>query len=65
MASLVRTLQNNSALRAILRPFANAWVNAAGYRRLGLLYDDIIIEDTPEAEEALRRLPVHVTDARA
>lgn len=29
----------------MLKPLANAYVNAAGYRRVGLKYDDLIPEE--------------------
>ncbi|OLY80537.1 Cytochrome b-c1 complex subunit 7 [Smittium mucronatum] len=55
---------NNKLFRAMVRPLANIWANASGYRRLGLVYDDLIIEESPEAQEALRRLPADVMAAR-
>ncbi|KAJ1915944.1 Cytochrome b-c1 complex subunit 7 [Mycoemilia scoparia] len=64
MAAIARALENCSALRTVLRPFAQSWVNASGYRRLGLLYDDLIIEENPEVTEALRRVPNDQIDAR-
>jgi ubiquinol-cytochrome c reductase subunit 7 len=54
-----------SALHAILRPFSGAYANAAGYRRLGLLYDDLLIEETEAMQEAIRRLPESEQIARA
>ncbi|KAK3817279.1 MAG: cytochrome b-c1 complex subunit 7 [Benniella sp.] len=40
-----------------LQPVANAFVNAAGYRQLGLRYDDILREETDIIREAINRLP--------
>ncbi|KZC05163.1 Cytochrome b-c1 complex subunit 7, partial [Dufourea novaeangliae] len=40
------------------------WVyNMSGFNKLGLMRDDIIHE-SPEVEEAIRRLPKHVRDER-
>ncbi|PVU95983.1 hypothetical protein BB561_001474 [Smittium simulii] len=50
--------------RAVLRPFSEPWARASGYRKYGLIYDDLIIEESPVAQEALRRLPREVMDQR-
>ncbi|RKP26193.1 cytochrome b-c1 complex subunit 7 [Syncephalis pseudoplumigaleata] len=55
----------NSILTSLLRPFAGAFANAAGYRRLGLRYDDLLIEETDVVQEAIRRLPEEEQLARA
>ncbi|OMH84243.1 Cytochrome b-c1 complex subunit 7 [Zancudomyces culisetae] len=64
MEALNRYLVNNKTFRAVLKPFAPLWVKASGYRRLGLRYDDIVIEESPEAQEAMRRLDDDVMQAR-
>ncbi|KAJ1994507.1 Cytochrome b-c1 complex subunit 7 [Dimargaris cristalligena] len=52
-------------VRAALKPFAGPYVTAAGYRKVGLKYDDLVqIDADPVATEALRRLPAHEADAR-
>ncbi|KAK9760655.1 Cytochrome b-c1 complex subunit 7 [Basidiobolus ranarum] len=55
--SLANCIKNNSFLKKIFVPLGNAYANAAGYRRLGLRYDDIIAEESDTVREALRRLP--------
>ncbi|KAG0244949.1 ubiquinol-cytochrome c reductase complex 14 kDa protein [Mortierella sp. GBAus27b] len=40
-----------------LQPVANAFINASGYRKLGLRYDDILREETDVIREAINRLP--------
>ncbi|PVU85277.1 hypothetical protein BB560_007083 [Smittium megazygosporum] len=64
MEALNNALVRNKVFRAVLKPFANTWVRASGYRRLGLRYDDLVMEESPEAQEALRRLPRDVMDQR-
>jgi len=39
-----------------LKPLANFYVNAAGYRKMGLKYDDLIVEERPDVQKALSRL---------
>jgi len=40
----------------MLKPFANAYANAAGYRKMGLRYDDLIMEEREDVQKALSRL---------
>ncbi|KEF52657.1 ubiquinol-cytochrome c reductase subunit 7 [Exophiala aquamarina CBS 119918] len=40
-----------------MKPFANWYANAAGYRRLGLRHDDLIPEENDTVQLALKRLP--------
>jgi hypothetical protein len=39
--SLAPYIFKNPGLHKALKPFANAFVNAAGYRKVGLRYDDL------------------------
>ncbi|KAJ1958510.1 Cytochrome b-c1 complex subunit 7 [Dipsacomyces acuminosporus] len=64
MEAVARTLQKNTAFRALCRPLANTWVSLSGYRRLGLRYDDLLREETPLIQEAISRLSREETDAR-
>lgn len=41
----------------MLKPVANAYANAAGHRKMGLRYDDLIIEESPRVQKAISRLP--------
>ncbi|KAJ2003026.1 Cytochrome b-c1 complex subunit 7 [Coemansia thaxteri] len=61
---VARTLQANSAFRALCRPLASTWVNLSGYRRLGLKYDDLLREETPIIQEAISRLNREEIDQR-
>ncbi|KAF2872559.1 ubiquinol-cytochrome C reductase complex 14kD subunit-domain-containing protein [Massariosphaeria phaeospora] len=44
-------------LRRWVQPLANWYVNAAGYRQLGLKADDILPEENDVVQLALKRLP--------
>ncbi|KAI0024195.1 cytochrome b-c1 complex subunit 7 [Xylariomycetidae sp. FL0641] len=47
-------------LKKIMMPFAQWYMNAAGHRQLGLLSDDLIIEENEDVLKALKRLPPQV-----
>ncbi|KAI1313034.1 Cytochrome b-c1 complex subunit 7 [Mortierella claussenii] len=55
--TLVNQVKASKLLSGLLQPVANAFVNAAGYRQLGLRYDDILREETDIIREAVNRLP--------
>ncbi|KAL2118561.1 hypothetical protein VTJ04DRAFT_8221 [Mycothermus thermophilus] len=44
-------------LTKLVRPVANWYANAAGYRQMGLKADDLIPEDNEPVLQALARLP--------
>ncbi|KAJ4294622.1 Cytochrome b-c1 complex subunit 7 [Kalmusia sp. IMI 367209] len=44
-------------LQRWLKPLSNWYTNAAGYRQLGLMADDIIPEENDVVQLALKRLP--------
>ncbi|CAI2175409.1 7975_t:CDS:2 [Funneliformis geosporum] len=50
--------------KALLKPVANWYTNIAGYRQLGLRYDDVIAEESTTVQEALRRVPREEYDQR-
>ncbi|RUO95421.1 cytochrome b-c1 complex subunit 7, partial [Jimgerdemannia flammicorona] len=54
--SFASTIKNSKFLSSLITPVANVYANAAGYRRLGLRYDDLIAEENDTVKEALRRL---------
>ncbi|ORZ30658.1 cytochrome b-c1 complex subunit 7 [Catenaria anguillulae PL171] len=58
--ALAQTIKSSRILSSMLMPIARWNANAAGYRQLGLKYDDIIMEESPVVQEALRRLPREV-----
>lgn len=53
------------ALSKVVVPVAQQFVKFAGYRQLGLKFDDIIAEENDIAQTALRRLPEDEGYARA
>ncbi|KAF9344099.1 Cytochrome b-c1 complex subunit 7, partial [Mortierella sp. NVP85] len=55
--TLVNQVKASKFWSKALQPVANAFVNAAGYRQLGLRYDDILREETDIIREAINRLP--------
>ncbi|KAF8939027.1 cytochrome b-c1 complex subunit 7 [Dissophora ornata] len=55
--TLVNQVKASKFLSGVLQPVANAFVNAAGYRQLGLRYDDVLREETDVIREAINRLP--------
>ncbi|KAI1418695.1 putative ubiquinol--cytochrome-c reductase [Hypoxylon sp. FL1857] len=44
-------------LHKLLKPVANWYINAAGYHKLGLRADDLIVEEDEKVIKALKRLP--------
>ncbi|KAI0179094.1 putative ubiquinol--cytochrome-c reductase [Hypoxylon sp. FL1284] len=44
-------------LHNMMKPLANWYGNAAGYRQLGLRADDLIVEENEDVVKALKRLP--------
>eukprot|EP00002_Diphylleia_rotans_P028968 TRINITY_DN585_c0_g3_i1.p2 TRINITY_DN585_c0_g3~~TRINITY_DN585_c0_g3_i1.p2 ORF type:complete len:111 (+),score=29.37 TRINITY_DN585_c0_g3_i1:60-392(+) len=59
---LSRFLQSPTAARVADR-FAESYKNLMGYRRYGLRFDDLLIEDEV-VSEAIRRLPKEEQNAR-
>ncbi|KAF9116609.1 Cytochrome b-c1 complex subunit 7 [Mortierella sp. AM989] len=62
--SLVNQVKASKFLSGALQPLANAFVNAAGYRKLGLRYDDVLREENDIIREAVNRLPEEESYAR-
>ncbi|SCU95019.1 LAMI_0F00606g1_1 [Lachancea mirantina] len=52
------------ALSKVVVPVAQQFVKYAGYRQLGLRYDDLISEENDIAQTALKRLPEDESYAR-
>ncbi|KAI8983096.1 cytochrome b-c1 complex subunit 7 [Pilobolus umbonatus] len=61
--SLKSFVQSSKFLTGLLTPVSKAYAGAAGYRQIGLRYDDLIAEESPLVKEALRRL--EISDPRA
>ncbi|KAL4950502.1 cytochrome b-c1 complex subunit 7 [Aspergillus filifer] len=55
--SLANFIVKRPALRRWIQPIANWYVDAAGYRKLGLRHDDLIPEESEVVQTALKRLP--------
>ncbi|KXJ90795.1 cytochrome b-c1 complex subunit 7 [Microdochium bolleyi] len=55
--SLAGFVMKKPWLYNMLKPVANWYTNAAGYRQLGLRADDLIVEENEEVILALKRLP--------
>ncbi|ORX51334.1 14 kDa subunit of cytochrome bd ubiquinol oxidase [Hesseltinella vesiculosa] len=56
--SLKNVVQNSKFLSGLLTPVSKVYASAAGYREIGLRYDDLIAEENPLVKEALRRLEI-------
>ncbi|KAJ9196976.1 hypothetical protein DTO166G4_2573 [Paecilomyces variotii] len=55
--SLANYIVKRPALTRFLMPIAEWYTNAAGYRRLGLRFDDLIPEESESVQTAIKRLP--------
>ncbi|KAG5461003.1 MAG: ubiquinol-cytochrome C reductase complex 14kD subunit [Olpidium bornovanus] len=47
----------NRVADMLYEKFGEKYANIAGYRKMGLRFDDLLIEETEQVQEALRRLP--------
>ncbi|KIW05159.1 uncharacterized protein PV09_03710 [Verruconis gallopava] len=55
--SLAKYVMKRPWLHSWMKPLANWYGNAAGYRQLGLKADDLIPEENETVQLALKRLP--------
>jgi len=55
--SLASYIVKKPWLHKVMKPLANWYANAAGYRKLGLRADDLIPEESETVLLALKRLP--------
>ncbi|KAI7898282.1 cytochrome b-c1 complex subunit 7 [Cokeromyces recurvatus] len=51
-------VQNSKFLSSLLKPVSKVYAGAAGYRQIGLRYDDLISEESDLVQEALRRFAI-------
>lgn len=51
------TVRANKPLYRSLKPIADWYANLAGYRKHGLRYDDLIVEENSTVQRAIKRLP--------
>ncbi|KAN0105449.1 Cytochrome b-c1 complex subunit 7 [Russula decolorans] len=49
-------VRSSRTLSKWLKPIANWYANLSGYRRVGLVYDDLLVEERPDVQRALTRL---------
>jgi len=54
--SLAPYVRSSRTLSKWLKPLANWYANLAGYRKVGLVYDDLLVEERPDVQRALTRL---------
>ncbi|KAI5956998.1 QCR7 [Candida jiufengensis] len=52
------------ALATLVKPIAKAFTAYAGYREMGLKFNDLLLEETPIMQKAIKRLPPSVSYAR-
>lgn len=52
--SLFRFIKSSPNLLRSLQPISNAYANAAGHRKVGLKYDDLIIEEDGKVQKVSR-----------
>ncbi|KAK3334253.1 cytochrome b-c1 complex subunit 7 [Neurospora tetraspora] len=55
--SLAQAVAKRGWLSKMLKPVSNWYINAAGYRQMGLRTDDLISEEDENVLAALNRLP--------
>ncbi|KAJ3476094.1 hypothetical protein NLI96_g11398 [Meripilus lineatus] len=54
--SLAPQVRASKTLTRWIKPFANWYVNLSGYRKMGLRYDDLLVEERDDVQRALGRL---------
>ncbi|CAN6674745.1 cytochrome b-c1 complex subunit 7 [Trichomonascus vanleenenianus] len=54
---IAKFIYSKPVLKAVFVPAASAFTNLAGYRKMGLKFDDLIIEENDVVQKALKRLP--------
>ncbi|WLF81860.1 Cytochrome b-c1 complex subunit 7 [Lodderomyces elongisporus] len=67
MTSIVKAADfvlSRPTLSKVIVPIAQKFTAYAGYREMGLKYNDLLIEETPVMQKAIKRLPSSVSYAR-
>lgn len=54
--SVAKYVASSPVLTRFLKPVANAYARAAGYRQLGLKYDDLVIEENETVQKVITAL---------
>ncbi|PFH52358.1 hypothetical protein AMATHDRAFT_140070 [Amanita thiersii Skay4041] len=63
--SLAPYIKPSRSLYKWIKPIADWYANAAGYRKYGFKYDDLLVEERPDVQRALLRLSPHEKYDRA
>ncbi|WFD30091.1 Cytochrome b-c1 complex subunit 7 [Malassezia sp. CBS 17886] len=54
--SFAKYIQSSPSLHKFLQPVANAYAHIAGYRQMGLLYDDLLMEENHPTQKGYDRV---------
>ncbi|KAI0928300.1 hypothetical protein AcW1_005584 [Taiwanofungus camphoratus] len=54
--SLAPAIRKSRTLYRWIKPVADWYADAAGYRKVGYKYDDLLVEERPDVQRALARL---------
>jgi len=54
--SLANYVKSSKSLSRWVKPLATWYADAAGYRKYGFKYDDLLVEERPDVQRALQRL---------
>ncbi|KAI0078158.1 ubiquinol-cytochrome-c reductase complex subunit 6 [Panus rudis PR-1116 ss-1] len=54
--SLAPAIRSSKTLSRWIKPFANFYINLSGYRKVGLRYDDLLVEEREDVQRAITRL---------
>ncbi|KAG6884940.1 hypothetical protein C0993_007122 [Termitomyces sp. T159_Od127] len=63
--SLAPCIKSSKTLSRLIKPIANWYANASGYRKYGFKYDDLLVEERDDVQRALTRLTVREKYDRA
>ncbi|KAL0636704.1 Cytochrome b-c1 complex subunit 7 [Maublancomyces gigas] len=58
--TIAKSILSRPWVQRVMRPMADKYADLAGYRKLGLVADDLIAEENDIVQEALKRLPPKV-----
>jgi len=63
--SLAPYIRSSRTLTKWVTPIANWYAGAMGYRKYGFKYDDLLVEENPQVQRALKRLTLRENYDRA
>eukprot|EP00834_Sanchytrium_tribonematis_P000067 NODE_2_length_91304_cov_0.692462.p67 type:complete len:152 gc:universal NODE_2_length_91304_cov_0.692462:33107-32652(-) len=55
--AIVKTIRSSNSLRSVIVPIASKYQDLAGYRKVGLKYDDLLRTEDEAVKKAIKRLP--------